>query len=275
MEGHDTVSSKPFLAFQLVCWLLAVIWAAPAAGQMVMERAVTGGEGVFLLPELAVVLTARDDTLLVEMVLPQHIRPKGYEDLEVRQGDAIPMINRKRVKSVDEFKAVYDSLKPDEEVKLGLRRGQELRLLAFEKVDPEQLAKGGRVLVTTATAGGSPDGAQAGGGLRTKSLTIGGPDGLHPLLGSGMLLRATDEGVTVARLLEGLGEGPGRADVKEGDQITAINGAQVTSLDGLQQSWDEIPVGEEVRLKLRRQGATLSTAFVKPEPQGKIMMRKR
>jgi len=68
--------------------------------QVTMERRIEGGDGAFHLKEVQTILTSKDDTIKVMMVLPERLRPKGYGDIVLKENDEILMVNAKRVKTV-------------------------------------------------------------------------------------------------------------------------------------------------------------------------------
>ena len=104
-----------------------------AQAQTVIRHRVEGD--VFLLMELGVILTAKDNSVLVDRIMPVDMRPKENRKIEIKKSDEILMVNRKRVKSIEDFKAIYESASAGDEIKLGLKRESEMMLVAFKKAD--------------------------------------------------------------------------------------------------------------------------------------------
>ena len=82
--------------------------------QKMVRRSIEDGQGVHILQEVAAVLMSEEKGVKIDMLLPESVRPKGYDDLDIQQGDRILMVNRKRVKSVEEFQSIYEALQPGE-----------------------------------------------------------------------------------------------------------------------------------------------------------------
>ena len=73
--------------------------------------------------------------------------------------------------------------------------------------------------------------------------------------------------------MQGMTEGLGEADVKQGDLIISMNGKSAHSLDSLFQTWEAITMGEAVTLELRRGDKTFKAGFAKPESKGTVIMK--
>ena len=103
-------------------------------------------DSVFILQEAMVVIAEKNDALEVQMVLPAFGMPEGYEDIDLKTFDKILMINRKRIKTLEELKKIYNELDTGETVKLGIKRDEETFIVSFPKIDPEKLPKTGLII---------------------------------------------------------------------------------------------------------------------------------
>ncbi|MFQ5640070.1 MAG: hypothetical protein ACE5IR_18990 [bacterium] len=83
------------------CFLIGVvlICMTSSQAQVRMTRKIDG-DGAFHLKELQAILTSKDDTVKILMVLPENLRPEGYRKIKVLQGDEILMMNAKRMRSI-------------------------------------------------------------------------------------------------------------------------------------------------------------------------------
>ena len=78
-------------------------------------------------------LWTRLNEVKVVFVTPAQRRGKAYRDVDLKTEDRILMANGKRIKTVADFKELYESLPVGEELKMGLRRGEEMRMASFQK----------------------------------------------------------------------------------------------------------------------------------------------
>jgi len=234
--------------------------------------------GVHVLQEAGVVLAGEDDALTVRMVLPAGARPEGSEPVDLRQGDRILMANKKRIRSVDEFLSVYDALAVGDELKLGVRRGEQMLILVVPKADPTE--SGGRVMMMSAGGGPFQGGAPGPGGMQVRSFSMaGGPGGdVRPLFGAGVLLGAGEDGsgLRVVGRLPRMGSDGGEAelDLVEGDVLTILNGGALAGLEEFFAAYEKIEVGAQVELGLERDGESRKVGFSKPEEPKPMMIRK-
>jgi len=116
---------------------------------------ITSEGDIFDVPELAVFITQEGDDLTITNMMDVNSRPKGYEDINVQLNDVILMANGKRMKSVNDLQNLYKEAKPGTTIKLGIKRGEEMMLTSFEKVDPDKLPK--RKMITKTFDGGEQD----------------------------------------------------------------------------------------------------------------------
>lgn len=78
----------------------------------------------------------------------------------------------------------------------------------------------------------------------------------------GMLAGEADRSVVVALVMipvEGV-------DLRSGDVVQAINGTPMTRLDALLREYAAVPVGQRIRLTVRRGDQPVTLAFDKPHP---------
>lgn len=153
---------------RIYCFLTAIAsFTAPSSqAQVMLKRTAEGGEGVFHLQELQTFLTSKNDTVRVLMVLPTDLRPKGYEDITIKESDAILMLNAKRVKTVKQVEDIYNGLETGATLKMGIRRNGEFFIESLKKVDPKDLPKDRKLKFQLDTSG---EGAEHAGGAIVKN----------------------------------------------------------------------------------------------------------
>ncbi|MBN1165237.1 MAG: PDZ domain-containing protein [Candidatus Krumholzibacteriota bacterium] len=123
---------------KVVClMLLLVMIAAPPTGAQKKTIMKIEGENIFLFQELLLVLSEEEGRVVVNMAPPDGALPQEHKDLDLRAKDKVLMMNGKRIKSTAEIKQIYEKLKPGDEIKLGVKRGEEMFIVTFEKEDLE------------------------------------------------------------------------------------------------------------------------------------------
>lgn len=205
-------------------------------------------ENIFLLTECMAVIVDEDETIMVQMMLPAESRPEGYDDIDLKKGDEILMLNAKRVKKVKDLKEIYEGLDAGETVKLGIRRKEEMFIVSFDKVDPEKLPK--RRLKISREGGG------AGAGKMIKLINTG----------DGFVIKEVDNQVFVHRIFPQLQKVFEDADLREGDLILTLADKKIESNQQFVQIWSKITTGSELSLGISRDGKQKTITFKKPEP---------
>lgn len=240
--------------------------------QVTMERRIEGGDGAFHLKEVQTILTSKDDTIKVMMVLPERLRPQGYGDIVLKENDEILMVNAKRVKTVQQFEELYNALEIGGILKMGIRRKGELMIESFKKIDPEDITEGANIMIQTAMPG--EEEGHGGGMVRSFTMHSGDSEELRPWFGTGLILGEEEGTLKVMRIMEGMTGALGKADIKEGDELKSLNGQKVETLDKFFEMYEKLDTGSKVEIEYARAGRKMQAAFEKPNMQGGMMMRR-
>ncbi|MBU0472990.1 MAG: PDZ domain-containing protein [Bacteroidetes bacterium] len=96
-------------------------------------KIITGNEIAFV-PEIKGIIEFGDSQLKVAAVQPSSQESEKPIDLKV--DDIVLFVNGKRVKTLDSFNENYENTTIGEEVKLGIKRGDERFIVSFKKADP-------------------------------------------------------------------------------------------------------------------------------------------
>ncbi|MCH8021065.1 PDZ domain-containing protein [candidate division KSB1 bacterium] len=240
--------------------------------QVRMQRRIEGGDGAFHLKEVQTILTSKDDTIKVMMVLPERLRPQGYGDIVLKENDEILMVNAQRVKTVQEFEELYNALEIGGTLKMGIRRKGELMIESFKKIDPEDMPEGANIMIQTAMPG--EEEGHEGGMMRTFTMDGGDSEEMRPWFGTGLILGEEEGTLKVMRIMEGMTGALGKADIKEGDEIKSLNGQKVETLDKFFEMYEKLDTGSKVEIEYARAGKKMQAAFEKPNMQGRMMMRR-
>lgn len=136
--------------------LIALLAALPVSAQ---KRTVMKleGENLFLFQELILALGEEDGKVVVVMAPPEEGLPKEYEGIDIKSKDIVVIMNGKRVNRTSIIKEMYEKLEPGDTIKLGLKRGEEMYLAEFKKIDPEKAP--GRMMIRKKVSdyGGEPE----------------------------------------------------------------------------------------------------------------------
>lgn len=191
-------------------------------------------------------------------------RPGAYRDVDLKTGDKILMANGHKLKTTDDLKAAIEDLDIGEKIKLGLKRGKDVRMVSYAKADPADLPKRNLIIM------GGPGGGHGG------DMTVTG-DGealsVIPLMGSGLLLDGADDVITVAFLMPHAAKTLGAdADVKEGDRLVKLQGEEINSMDALNDQWDAIKAGTEVTIVFARGDDSFGVTFNKARAPGGVQV---
>lgn len=244
--------------------LVLLCLSIPAyAQQMKILRAGEGGG--FLIAELMTFIGPENNQLVVTDRMPTDRLPKEYQAVDIRQGDIILMANGKKVSKPDELEKLYESLTVGQELKLGIKRGSEMLIASFKKADPATLPMTKRIV---RVEGDSKSGQQ--------KISVGkGPtiDGdAVALIEIGVILAAKNGKVTVGDVLPLPGLAVLKSEPKVGDLLVSLQGRPLTTAEALQKAWDNISVGDTVRLVLSRDGKETLSVFAKPKATGEVKL---
>ncbi len=237
--------------FFIVFTALSVFCSAFLQAQMKIIRRGEGGKQIvtegdmFDLPELASLITLQKGKIVVDNVFEKNMRPKGYESVDIQQGDIILMINGKKIKTIQDLKDAYSSAAVGSAVKFGIERNEQMTIVSFDKADPDKLPK------------------------RKIMINNGGGDDGHDIMivpGTGLLVGSKGKEVTVDEILTDLPSSLKDADVKKGDIVTAINDVKVKSFKDFSEAYEKITIGDKVTFSTSRNGKEISFSFKKAEP---------
>ncbi len=260
---------KPTIIFIV---LFSILLSFTAHAQMVIKK--SGGEGgdIFFINELAAIVAGEEKSVKVEHAMPSDNRPEGYRDIEIKQDDEILMVNKKRVKTVSQLQAIYDEAEAGETIKLGVRRGEEMFILEFAKMDPEKAPKR-KMMVMTKTIDSSEGGDKVSTKIFSNKMMLDDSEGpIEPLLGIGLILQEKDGKVLVIKNMENYDE---TKEIPEGAEVFSINGQKAESLNQVTHIFKELETGEDVTLKFSTGGKVGKLSFQKPEAKAKSIMRRK
>ena len=192
-----------------------------------------------MIRELRAILTIENDQITVAMRMGRDEAKHGEDRLE--QGDIIIMMNGTRAKDIPALSEIYDGIEDGEEIKIGVRRGEERFIIRAEKGDVPQEA--GMVVMQLDNEGGNP------------------PVILESL---GLIVVDKDDRVNIQGIfdpilpeeLKGLGI--------QTYTITHLNGKTPENAEALKNEIRALEIGEEFSLVFEKDGETKTVTLKKP-----------
>lgn len=198
-----------------------------------------------ILQEFTALLAIEEDEIRVRLQMSRSDNESGEDRLET--GDVILMMNGKRATDIETLRSIYEGIEDSEEIKIGVRRGEERFIMSAKKGDVPE-GHGNRQVMSfeTDVEGVAPV--------------------MAPELGSVLLDR--EEKIAIERILEPLLPDALKSENIQGYFITSLNGNTYESAQDLVNALSEIEVGDEISLELEKDGDEKSITFSKAEPRG-------
>ena len=241
----------PLAASIFACLVLLVCEAAQALThdespqQKNMKTMQFDADKAVMIDEVGMVVVEKEGKLMVEHIGPKEARPKETADLDVVAGDEVGMAAGKKVSSVAGLRAAYDSTKPGEEFKIGLRRDGKAFIVSIRKMDEKDLPT---MMVIKRDGPDNPN------------------QDVRPALG---VVIEQKEGKVV--IVDTFPNAP--KEMLKGDVITSVNGTAVKKLEDFAGVFDQVEVGGVVKFELRRGDKTVTVSIKRPKPQGQVIVK--
>jgi S1-C subfamily serine protease len=265
----------PVAAAAIVVVFSAVTVYGAQAGE---RRIMTFEQGeVFFLPELGAVILKGDDGLTIEMAPPAANRPKAYREVDLTEQDLIMMFNGKRMKTIADMQSRYDSLAVGGDIRLGIKRGKEMRIVSFAKIDQSKMPQTHQIML-----GGDADSAEAQAtGAPQKQVMMswsGGAGGgeIVALPELGLVFTEEDSAVVVASILPNAAAIFKENTPVEGDILKSIGEQVICSVKKFHELYEKIAVGQTVKLRFVHNKKETTVAVEKTEaPEQKMIIKKK
>jgi S1-C subfamily serine protease len=205
---------------------------------------VTAGDAeTFVLEEVGAVMVQQGDDVKIVIVLPVDRRKAAWRDVDLQPEDFVLMANGQRIRTVEDIAELYKALNTGDELKLGIRRGEEMRLIGLTKADPADLPRVQRMIMRNDGSAGS----------------------LIPVMGLGLVLSVREGVLTVHTVLPQAPEPIKNGGPVAGDAIVALNGAAVKDGPAFTSMYDELATGAAIRLTFRHENREKTVELPKPD----------
>lgn len=195
-----------------------------------------------MLQEFQAMLIEEDGEIKVSVRMGNSDEPGD----KLEQGDFVIMMNGKRTKTIAELRELYESLAKDEEIKIGVRRGEQRFILRKKKGD-----------------------APEGGPRMVMRMDMEG-DGERPTIipELGLLLSDTNDDVTIQRVLEPLLPEEFKEFDLSGFSISSINNEKPTDAENAKLLIDAVEIGSDLKLVFSKPDDEISITIKKPKSKG-------
>ena len=215
----------------------------PQSGQRMMMR--FDAESSVMLREVMTIVSEEKGKLTIMMVPPASRRPEGLPSVDLQKGDEVGMAAGKRVATIEELRKAYESAKPGEEFKLGVRREGRPIVVTFTRRAEKDLPGGGPMVLRRGSGDENSD--------------------MFPALGLG--LEKKGDVVVVAEMLPHASK-----EIRKGDVVSSLNGVAVKNVTDFAKTLDATKVGDKLNFELQRNGQQVTVSFARPEPKGMLRM---
>jgi|GEM_PF-2517530 len=224
------------------------------------------GDDFCMLQELGAIILGQEGTVKVEMVAPADARNKKYRDVDLKGGDIIIMAEGKRIKSAEELNKLYEAAEAGQEIKLGIKRDGQMKMVSFVRGGPDDMPKGMKIMAVEDDGGGDPQ-------ISLQGKDLG--DEVEALMDLGVVLTDHGKGPVVAALLPKTNDVAKGLDFAEGDRITKFNDQEISSLGDFVKALDGAEVGSMIVLEVISADMMKKMSFTKPESQGVEIIKER
>ncbi len=219
-----------------------ILMVATGYSQAVTTLVIDDPDEVMNINEFGGLIVGMNDTVTVQMVFPEDQRADAYKALDIRFGDIIKMVNGKTITSVKPLKEIYDNATFGEIIKLGILRDGKMKLLKFEKADPEVLPNNMQITMD--------------GSSEVQTMTT--------LFIDGMMISTADNNVVISDVISNMSpEFTGYTPAK-GDYIVQLQGKEISSPDEFDKIYESIKQGDMVKLKLLSGDKEKECSYIKP-----------
>jgi S1-C subfamily serine protease len=228
-------------------FFFSITVASASFGQK-MEKLQLDDKTDFMLQEIGAVLHQGKDGITVTHAFNGNLKAEENKDAELKEGDAIIMMNGVRPKTIRDFRKMYDDVAKGGEFKLGIKRDGNPVIVTIHKVE-----------------------VKADPNRKMMTMTMDADD-MKLLPGIGAI---DDEGKALK-----LKEMPPNPDVakasplKIGDAFKSMNGKDITSFKQFKSLYAKVKPGESVEFKIERDGKEQTLSVRKPEGGQQVIIKR-
>jgi S1-C subfamily serine protease len=240
--------------FALLCLLVA---PAAAAQEFVFEgdpNSIT----MMQIPGGIAIVSGETNPAVERVIEPPGDRRNDAVDL--LKGDRILYLNGTKIGSAGELADAYEAVAVGAEVKLGIQRGEDKMIRSFVKPEPR-------------ASFSSDDGSFRMEIRNEEGPGIPGLTNLAPWP-AGFVVGENEGRVVVDRALPFPDKAPELSAIQSGDALVSLDGRPIRSVADLNERYEAIAVGADVKLEYQRKGVSATLSFIKrTAPRMKMQIR--
>jgi S1-C subfamily serine protease len=236
-----------------------------------MKTMIYDDDSVFMVREIGCLIKIENEKLVVNFMMDGDEPSKDQQDIDIKKGDIIAMMNGKRLKSKENFEEIFASIGEGEIVKMGIKRGQEMMIVSFDKpAAGSNQPSGMKMMVMDGPSGGEAKSTFTQDGGNVNINIEGDIEGMLPLLELGMIL-GEDDGVKIIQILPNFTHIFPEGKFVSNDLVSAVNGNKIATTDEFQKAFSAVSSGDDITITIQRDGKTIEETFKKPESKMKII----
>lgn len=221
----------------------------PAAAQTMQKFEINDKDGIAMLPEVGAIVIMENGSLKVMAVAPATSRPAAYKSVDLKEGDIVVMANGKRMAKPLNLDSLYKAAKVGDQIKLGIKRGEDMMIVAFAKADEKDLPK--REIKMMGGPGGETKITRTGGPMMEIHGDVANPT---PFPGFAIVAGEKDGKVVIAGQIPIPEADPRAKDLKGGDVIVSIDDKPITTVAATDELLSGIGDGQDVKFVVERDG---------------------
>ena len=120
---------------------LALLFFAVSVITHAQKMHVFNADEIVFLDEFKGMAQYEEDGLVITSLNNKASWPEEYKDVDIQLNDVIIYANGKPLKSLEDFKNIYSNAAVGEEMKLGIRRGEEMFIASFKRMDSSKIKR--------------------------------------------------------------------------------------------------------------------------------------
>ena len=231
------------LLFRLVLITIPLLPAASFA-----QRTMTfDASSSFLFQEFEALIVEKDDQLQVELSLSKASAKNPSIDDKLKKDDLILMMNGTRLTSINDIRAAYENLAEGDEIKIGVRRGQERFILRKEKGENPKHIKN-----------------------KVMTMDMELDEDTYPVVVSelGLILADKNHQNEITKVIEPLLPEELKTIEVQSFSVQSINGETFKYADEVKMYIEKLSIGDEIELNLANQDDEILISLDKQKPKG-------
>jgi hypothetical protein len=120
---------------------IAILFLAVSVITQAQQTHMFNADEIVFLDEFKGIAQFKNEGLVITSLNTKASWLDEYKDVDMQLNDVIIYTNGKQVKSLNDFKEIYSNAAPGAEIKLGIRRGEEMFIASFKRMDSSKIKR--------------------------------------------------------------------------------------------------------------------------------------